>query len=78
MSSLDVGYKAKCNHCNESIIMYQWIHGCITRCPWCSYYISLENLGPDKCLSPDCGLHMYPPTWADNVTRLSYYPGDIQ
>lgn len=70
------GNIVKCNHCNEHFVVYTDIF----RCPWCSYYSFVR-------LAKTPGRFVYPPTLLDivddlnlknNITRLSYYPGDIQ
>ena len=65
MSEIDYGFEAKCNHCNERIIMYQKVHGQVTRCPWCSYMITVSTFTKDT-------LTIYPPTYKDEVTRIPY------
>jgi len=63
------GNIVKCNCCNERFAAYNDIF----RCPWCSYYGFVD-------LASTSGRFVYPPTLLDidTVTRLPYYPGDMQ
>jgi hypothetical protein len=65
----NVGTVITCNHCGESVTLYDDV----ARCPWCSYYNSVM-----MAMLPGDRLHPYPPTLMniDTVTRLPYYEGN--